>query len=128
MRLLLTTRGPAEVESANVVGEVVGSERPNEVVLLGAHLDSWDLGTGALDDGAGCAIVLQAAKLLASHARRPKRTVRVVLFGAEEVGIVGAKAYAEKHADELASHVLATEADSGTDRAYSMRVSRWKGR
>ncbi|MEJ2531836.1 MAG: M20/M25/M40 family metallo-hydrolase [Halioglobus sp.] len=100
--------------SGNVIAEIPGRDRAAEIVLAGAHLDSWDLGTGAVDDGAGVGIVVAAAKLLLDHLpRAPRRTIRVVLFGSEEVGIIGARAYAEQHAAELADHVLAAESDFG---------------
>ena len=99
--------------SANVIGEIPGSERPNEIVLLGAHLDSWDLGQGAIDDGAGVAIVIEAARLIARLERKPARTVRVVLFANEEFGLSGAREYARLAGDEIARHVLAVEADLG---------------
>jgi carboxypeptidase Q len=100
--------------SANVVGEVPGQGKNSEIVLLGAHLDSWDLGTGAIDDGAGCGIVLEAARLIALLPRRPERTVRVVLYANEEHGNDGGKTYRVAHAAELPRHVAAFEADSGT--------------
>ncbi len=90
-------------------------------MLLGAHLDSWDLGRGAIDDGAGCAIVMEAGRQIARLARHPRRTVRVVLFANEENGLAGAKAYADAHAAELGSHVLALEADLGAGRVYEAR-------
>nr|WP_138511400.1 M20/M25/M40 family metallo-hydrolase [Maricaulis alexandrii] len=102
-----------EVTSGNVVLELTGRENPEEIVLIGGHLDSWDLGTGAVDDGAGVAITTAAAALIADLPERPRRTIRVVMFGAEEVGLLGAFAYAEQHADELENHVLATESDFG---------------
>lgn len=102
-----------DVSSGNVVLDLIGSERPEEIVLIAGHLDSWDLATGALDDGAGIAITVAAAKLIAQLPKRPKRTIRVVMFGAEEVGLLGAFAYAKKHADNLHNHVLATESDFG---------------
>ena len=98
-----------------MIGEIVGREAPQEIVLVGAHLDSWDLGTGAVDDGAGIGIVLGAAKLIMQQLPQgPRRTIRVVLFGAEEVGTVGAKAYAREHAAELPDHIVATESDFGS--------------
>jgi hypothetical protein len=116
-----------DAHSQNVIAEVRGRERPQEVVLLGAHLDSWDQGTGALDDGAGTAIMVGAAKLIRDADHRPRRTVRVVLFGSEEVaqpvapgGAFGGHAYADSHRAELATHVLAGEADTGADRAYRL--------
>jgi hypothetical protein len=102
-----------EVTSGNVVLDLIGSEKPEEIVLIGGHLDSWDLGTGAVDDGAGIAITTAAAKLIANLPKRPKRTIRVVMFGAEEVGLLGAYAYAQKHQDNLDNHVMATESDFG---------------
>lgn len=110
-----------DAESANVIGDVPGRERPGEIVLLAAHLDSWDLGTGAVDDGAGCGIVLEAARAIAELPEKPARTVRVVLFAAEENSLAGAQAYATVHAAEAAMHVLAVEADSGTDRVFVYR-------
>ncbi len=116
VHLTLTPRFDGDVESANVVGEVPGRERAQEVVLLGAHLDSWDLGTGAIDDAAGCAIVMDAARLIATVGRAPRRPVRVVLFMNEEMGLSGARAYAHDHAAELGKHVAAVEVDSGEGR------------
>ena len=117
-RLRLGARDLPQERSANVVGDLRGSERPEEIVLLACHLDSWDLGTGALDDGAGCGIVLAAAKLLAESGRRPARTVRVVLYANEEFGLSGARAYAEEHAEELPRHLLGLEADLGAGRVW----------
>lgn len=122
-RLRLTSRALGDAPSANVIGEVRGTTRPDEVVLLGAHLDSWDLGTGAIDDGAGCAIVMATAKLIAGLPRRPARTLRIVLFANEEFGLSGANAYAEAHAAELPRHVLALEADLGAAKVWGMRAN-----
>lgn len=108
-----------EHESANVIGEITGSERPEEVVLLGAHLDSWDLGTGAIDDGAGVAITMAAGHLIARHGR-PRRSIRVVAFANEEQGIYGGRAYAEAHGDAVARHVLAAESDFGAGRIWRL--------
>jgi Zn-dependent M28 family amino/carboxypeptidase len=118
----LLSREEAPVQTANVVGEVRGREHPDEIVLLGAHLDSWDVGTGALDDGAGVGIVLDVARAMKTLPRVPRRTVRVVLYANEENGLAGGKAYAAAHADELARHVVAMEADLGGDRARSVRL------
>lgn len=106
----------APAPSGNVIGEIPG--QTDEIVLLGAHLDSWDLGTGAVDDGAGVGIVIAAAKLIDELPGRPKRTIRVVLFGSEEVGLVGARAYAAQHADELPLHVVAAESDFGARKIW----------
>jgi hypothetical protein len=116
VRFSLACHDGPPVETANVVGEVRGRTRASEIVLLGGHLDSWDLGTGAIDDGAGVAIVLEAARLITGLAQRPDRTIRVVLFANEENGLAGGKAYAAAHAAELARHVAALESDSGTGR------------
>lgn len=105
--------------SANVIGEVPGSSAADEIVLLGAHLDSWDAGTGAVDDGSGIAIVTEAARLIGQLRTPPRRTLRVVLYANEEFGLGGAEAYAERHADELDRHVIAMEADFGDGRVYS---------
>lgn len=109
-----------DTESGNVILDLVGSEKPNEIVLIGGHLDSWDLGTGAVDDGAGVAITTAAAALIAKLPKRPKRTIRVVMFGAEEVGLLGAEFYANKHAAELDNHVLATESDFGAGSIWQL--------
>ena len=113
LHLTLTpTVTPGQI-SETVVGELRGRERPDEVVLIGGHLDSWDLGTGAIDDGAGVAITVAAAKLIAELPVRPRRTIRVVLFGAEEVGQSNI-AYAAAHpAAEQARIVIAGECDEG---------------
>jgi hypothetical protein len=124
VRLVLGSHTLPEAESANVIGEVTGRERPGEIVLVGAHLDSWDLGTGAIDDGAGVAIALETARLLAARPQKPRRTVRVVLFANEEHGLEGAREYAQSHAAELPAHVVATEADFGADAVYAVR---WRG-
>lgn len=113
LRLELSCRTLADAPSANVVGELVGREKPEEIVLVGAHLDAWDVGVGAHDDGAGCAEVVAAVRLLKSMGLHPRRTIRVVLYANEENGLAGARAYAADHRDELARHVLALESDSG---------------
>jgi carboxypeptidase Q len=120
MRMTVGGRYLPEETTANVVGEIVGQEKPEDIVLLGAHLDSWDLGTGALDDGAGVGMVLETANLIAHAAERPRRTVRCVLFANEEFGLNGAIAYAEAHRAELDHHVLAMEADFGAGGAYEV--------
>ena len=103
-----------------MVLDIIGSEKPEEIVLIGGHLDSWDLGTGAVDDGAGIAITTAAAKLIANLPKRPKRTIRVVMFGAEEVGLLGAFAYAKQHHKNLKNHVLATESDFGARKVWRL--------
>lgn len=127
LALSLESKSHPEAESANVVGEVIGREKPNEIVLIGAHLDSWDAGVGALDDGAGCAAVLEAARLLTKLPKRPRRTVRVVLFANEENGLKGAKQYAVDHAAEVNAHQLALEIDLGSDKVHTVRFLRGDG-
>ena len=122
VRLSLGCRMLPDADSANVVADVRGRERPEEVVLIGAHLDSWDLATGANDDGAGVAMVMEAGRLVASLPRPPRRTLRVVLFMNEENGLAGGKAYAASHQAELAKHVAALEADGGAARPVSVRL------
>lgn len=111
---------------SNVVAEIRGRKNPREIVLIGAHLDSWDVGTGAIDDGAGVAMVLETMRLLASGPP-PRRTVRAVLFANEENGTRGAKDYRDSHQDELARHVAAIEADSGAARALGVSVTAGSG-
>ncbi|WP_240657461.1 M28 family peptidase [Pseudoalteromonas rubra] len=114
----IQTEDLGEGTSFNVIGEITGSEHPDQYVLLGSHHDSWDLGTGALDDGAGMALTMAAAKHIAS-VTRPKRSIRVVLFAAEELGLWGAKAYFKRHQDHLAQIVAAAESDFGADLVYA---------
>jgi Zn-dependent M28 family amino/carboxypeptidase len=109
---------PAEVY--NTVGEIPGSEKPGEVVILGAHLDSWDLGTGSTDNGTGSMAVLEAARALAKSGLKPKRTIRFVLFSGEEEGLVGSKMYVEAHKDELEKVSAVLVHDTGTGRVLTL--------
>jgi carboxypeptidase Q len=109
---------PAEVY--NTVAEIKGAERPEEVVILGAHLDSWDLGTGATDDGTGVAAVLEAARALLKTGVKPKRTIRFVLFTGEEQGLLGSRAYVKSHETELPKISGALMHDSGTGKVVSL--------
>ncbi|WP_394129748.1 M20/M25/M40 family metallo-hydrolase [Shewanella maritima] len=120
MSLTLSSENQGFATSYNVIAEVTGSSKPDEVVLIGAHLDSWDEGTGAIDDGAGVAIVTAAAKLIQDLPQKPARTIRVVLYAAEEVGLVGGKTYAKDHADELEKHYIAAESDFGAGKIYQL--------
>jgi hypothetical protein len=113
LKVVLSPRTLEDAESANVVGELRGREKPDEVVVLAAHLDSWDVGQGAHDDGAGVVMMMQSITLLRKLGLIPRRTIRVVLYTNEENGIRGALAYPEAHKDELHEHVAAIEADSG---------------
>jgi carboxypeptidase Q len=99
--------------SRNVVAELVGREKPDEVVVLGGHIDSWDVGQGAMDDAGGSVAAWEAVRLMRSLGLRPRRTVRVVLWTNEETGIEGGQAYRDRHAAELPRHVMAMESDGG---------------
>jgi len=117
---LASTVDPADV-AWNISGEIKGSEKPDEVLVVGGHLDSWDVGTGALDDATGIAITTAAAKLIGDLPKHPRRTIRVVMWGSEESG-GSSEAYLAAHKDELPKIVLAGESDSGADRVYSLQI------
>lgn len=124
VRLDLEVETRRSAPSGNVIAEIRGrGALSDEIILLGCHLDSWDLGTGAIDDGAGCGIVVGAAKLIGDMPGRPKRTIRVVLYGSEEVGLLGGNAYAEAHADELDKHVFASESDFGAGKIWRFQTN-----
>jgi hypothetical protein len=108
-------RGPA-YESHNVIGEIRGGSRPNEIVVIGAHLDSWDLGTGALDNGANVAMVIDLARQIRRLGLRPARTIRFALWNGEEQNLNGSYGYTLSHATELDRHVMASSYDIGTGR------------
>lgn len=113
VRLTMEAKFEPDVESFNVVGELRGTAKPQEIVLVGCHFDSWDPGTGASDDAVGCIVTWEAARLMKKLNIRPRRTVRVVLFTNEENGLRGGNAYRDAHAEEAANHVFALESDSG---------------
>jgi len=125
MHLHLESQMLPDAPSANVIGELRGRDKPDEVVVLGAHIDSWDVGQGAHDDGAGCVTMMQALAVLKRLNLTPRRTIRVVLFTNEENGLRGGKAYAQQHAGELANTVLAVESDSGgfAPRGFSVEAN-----
>jgi hypothetical protein len=108
---------------ANVIGEITGRKYPDQVIAIGGHLDSWDLGTGAIDDGAGVAIAVGAAKVIHDLPQRPDRTIRVIAFANEEMGLWGGKAYADKHASEVSKFQLGTESDFGSGPVWKMTAS-----
>jgi len=122
VRLSLDVGFDGEATSYNVVGEFDGSEDIDKRVLIGAHLDSWDLGTGAVDDGAGVAIVLAAAKMVADLPLRPRHGTRVVLYANEEQGVYGGKAYAKLHEADMGNHLIGAESDLGADRIYRFKT------
>ena len=125
VHLALDVGWNGEYTSQNVIAEVTGRERPEEIVLIAGHLDSWDLGTGAVDDASGVGITMAAGHLIAQLPQRPRRTVRVVAFANEEQGLIGARAYAETHggADVIARHVIVAESDFGAGRIYGFNTS-----
>jgi len=116
VRLKMEAHAEPDVESANVVGELRGRERPDEVVVVSGHLDSWDVGTGATDDGGGCIVAWEALRVMKKLGLRPRRTVRVVLWTNEENGGRGGLAYRDEHRAELGRHVAMIEADNGVFR------------
>ena len=113
VRLTMQAETRPDASSANVVAEIRGREKPEEIVLLGGHLDSWDVGTGASDDGVGCIVTWEAVRLMKVLGLRPRRTVRLVLWTNEENGFGGANAYLERYAADAGRHVFALESDSG---------------
>ena len=110
---------PGEITSYNIIGEITGADRPDEIVITGGHIDAWDTGVGAMDDGMGVAITMNAVSLIAELPERPARTIRYVAFGAEELGLIGAYAYAREYGDQ--DHVFGTESDFGIGRVWRLR-------
>ena len=123
VRVALDCGWDGQYTSHNVIGEIRGSKKPNEVVLIGGHLDSWDLGTGAIDDGAGVGLTMAAGKLIGNLKQRPARSIRVVAFANEEQGLHGGKAYAAQHAAQLTAHQIGAESDFGAGRIYAYSSS-----
>jgi len=117
---ITNTIGDGPVDVYNTVGEIRGTEKPEEVVILGAHLDSWDLGTGSTDNGTGSAAVLEAARALAKLDLKPKRTIRFVLFSGEEEGLVGSKRYVDAHKDDLDKISGVLVHDTGTGKVLTL--------
>lgn len=118
IRMNMTCSPKGTATTHNVIGQINGRERPEEVVIIGGHLDSWDLGTGAIDDGAGVAITTEAARLIANAPRRPARSIRVIMYGNEEGGLWGARAYAERYKNDLDNQIIGAESDFGAGRIY----------
>jgi len=116
VRLRMEAKFLPDADSANVIGEIRGRERPDEVVVVGGHFDSWDVGTGSTDDGGGCIVTWEALRLMKKLNLRPRRTVRVVLFTNEENGLAGGRAYLDRYRSQLDNHVLMLESDSGVFR------------
>jgi carboxypeptidase Q len=122
MRLVVTPQTLPEIESANVIADVKGTEHPEQVVIVSGHLDSWDLGTGAIDDGAGVAISMATASLIRQLHLKPKRTIRIIAWMNEENGQAGSKAYAKEHAKEWPNHFAAMEIDNGADHPVGLNI------
>lgn len=118
VRVALDCGWDGEYTSQNVIGEITGSQYPDQIVLIGGHLDSWDPGTGAIDDGVGVGISMAAAKLISELPRHPARTIRVVAYANEEQGLYGGFAYAKAHANEITNHAIVSESDLGAGRIY----------
>jgi hypothetical protein len=120
MKLVLTPQTLPEVESANVIADIKGSEHPEQVIVVSGHLDSWDLGTGAIDDGAGVAVSMEAANLIQKLHLKPKRTIRVIAWMNEENGSAGSKQYAKDHGKE--DHFAAMETDGGAGHPLGINI------
>src|SRR5436309_6910048 len=122
MKLVLTPQQLPDVESYNVIGDIKGSEHPEQVIIVSGHLDSWDLGTGAIDDGAGVAVSMEAANLIQKLHLKPKRTIRVIAWINEENGEAGSKQYAKDHEKEIPNHFAAMETDGGASHPIGIRM------
>src|SRR5437016_6377996 len=122
MKLVLTPQTLPNIESANVIGDIKGSEHPEQVVIVSGHLDSWDLGTGAIDDGAGVAVSMEAANLIHKLKLKPKRTIRVIAWMNEENGLRGSKQYAKDHEKDWANHFATMETDNGAGHPIGLHV------
>ena len=116
VRLKMEAQFLPDADSANVIGEIRGREKPDEVVVIGGHFDSWDVGTGSTDDGGGCIATWEALRLMKKLNLRPRRTIRVVLWTNEENGLRGGQAYLERYRDQLGNHVMMLESDGGVFR------------
>jgi len=122
IHLLLPTHEGPEVQSYNVIGDLKGSEHPEQMVIVSGHLDSWDLGTGAIDDGAGVVVAMETAELLHRLNLHPKRTIRVIAWMNEEMGATGRDVYAKEYAPQIANHVAAIESDLGAEHPLGFHV------
>lgn len=122
MKLILTPQQLPDVESHNVIGSIKGSEHPEQVIIVSGHLDSWDLGTGAIDDAAGVAVSMEAANLIQRLHLKPKRTIRVIAWMNEENGLAGSKQYGKDHAKEMSNHFAAMETDGGAGHPLGVNI------
>ncbi|HEY8174782.1 MAG TPA: M20/M25/M40 family metallo-hydrolase, partial [Gemmatimonadaceae bacterium] len=121
VQLTMGARTLMPARSHNVVAEIRGSERPDEVIVMGGHIDSWDVGQGAMDDGGGAVAAWEALRLIKQLSAHPKRTVRVVLWTNEEIGLAGGNGYRDAHRAEVDKHVLAMESDNGVFRPLALQ-------
>jgi carboxypeptidase Q len=122
MKLVLTPQQLPDVESANVIGDIKGTEHPEQIVIVSGHLDSWDLATGATDDGAGVAVSMETANLIQKLHLKPKRTIRVIAWMNEENGLRGSKQYAKNHEKEWSNHFAVMETDGGAGHPLGLNV------
>ena len=122
LRLVLTPRTLPDATDHNVIGDLRGSERPDEVVVVSGHIDSWDLATGAIDDAAGVAVAMEVANLVKRTGLRPKRTIRVVAWAAEEPGLFGSRRYVKEFAADLPRHAGAIEMDLGAAHPVGIEI------
>jgi carboxypeptidase Q len=122
MKLVLTPQTLPDVESANVIADIKGSEQPEQVIVVSGHLDSWDLGTGAIDDGAGVAVSMETANLIQKLRLKPKRTIRIIAWMNEENGLAGSKQYAKDHEAERMNHFAAMETDGGAGHPLGINI------
>lgn len=120
LKINMTSEITGPIVGANVIGEITGREGSDRYLVLGAHLDSWDEGTGAIDDGAGVGSMMAAAAMIGNLEQRPRRSIRVLLFGGEEIGLIGAREYGRRHAGEIGDHILGAEVDSGGGRVHTL--------
>src|SRR5947208_1016308 len=122
LKLVITPQTLPDIESANVIADIKGSEHPEQMIVVSGHLDSWDLGTGAIDDGAGVAVSMETAKLVQRLHLKPKRTIRVIAWMNEENGSAGSKQYAKNHEKEWMNHFAAMETDGGADHPLGINI------
>src|SRR6266566_4172446 len=122
MKLVLTPKTLPDIESANVIADIKGSEHPEQVIIVSGHLDSWDLGTGAIDDGAGVAVSMETAHLIQKLHLKPKRTIRVIAWMNEENGLAGSKQYGKDHEKEWSNHFAAMETDDGAGHPIGINI------
>jgi len=120
LKMNLTSKITGPTRSANIIGEITGREGSDEYLVLGAHIDSWDEGTGAIDDGAGVGSMMAAAALIAQMEQRPRRSIRVLLFAGEEIGFYGIRSYIERHKNDVHEHIMGAEVDGGGGRIHTL--------